>query len=181
MKPAPRPFLAARQCTQKLGIEHARIARQPACRIVAAEFRGTGNPTMTQPAEGLKITRAHAHRRNVEDAARLRAFYARRGGTVACARTVTSCPSGKRTPLASTTTPSCTRPRTTMGNLVQWRVSRPVPPFYISSAVREKTSCFVLTSELESLFLLITPSWSFGGNQEKANHVAANPPPLGDG
>ena len=35
------------------------------------------------------------------------------GDTVPCASTVTSCPSGNRTPLSSTTTPSCTRPRTT--------------------------------------------------------------------
>jgi len=32
------------------------------------------------------------------------------GATVPCASTVTSCPSGKRTPLSSTTTPFCTRP-----------------------------------------------------------------------
>src|SRR5271157_5242282 len=61
------------------------------------------------------------------------------GDTVPCASTVTSCPSGKRTPLSSTTTPFCTRPWETMGNLVQSRVTDADSSDFITRGIREKS------------------------------------------
>jgi hypothetical protein len=60
--------------------------------------------------------------------------------TVPCASTVTSWPSGKRTPFSSTMTPFCTRPRETMGNLVQSRVSHADSSDFITRGSREKSA-----------------------------------------
>src|SRR5271166_3758985 len=61
------------------------------------------------------------------------------GDTVPCASTVTSCPSGKHTPLSSTTTPFCTRPWATMRNLVQSRVTDADSSDFITRGIREKS------------------------------------------
>jgi hypothetical protein len=59
-----------------------------------------------------------------------------------CVITVTSCPSGKRTSLSSTTTPSRTRPRATMGNLVQSGATIGTARILSRVTFDKKVSCF---------------------------------------